>query len=117
MAGLLRLVSECSDRSTDQPTPRKRLLRGYERLLVAKRLRSLRDRVGQSREQDRECLRAPRLPASVRGAARQVREHHAPRACGRMGGKGMTEHKIGTHEEWQAARADLLAEEKELTRR
>jgi predicted dithiol-disulfide oxidoreductase (DUF899 family) len=29
----------------------------------------------------------------------------------------MTQHKIGTHEEWQAARGDLLAEEKELTRR
>src|SRR5213596_714601 len=29
----------------------------------------------------------------------------------------MTEHRIGTHEEWQAARDELLAEEKELTRR
>jgi predicted dithiol-disulfide oxidoreductase (DUF899 family) len=29
----------------------------------------------------------------------------------------MTENTIGTHEEWQAARAELLAEEKELTRR
>jgi predicted dithiol-disulfide oxidoreductase (DUF899 family) len=29
----------------------------------------------------------------------------------------MTQHKVGTHEEWQAARDALLAEEKELTRR
>ena len=29
----------------------------------------------------------------------------------------MPEHRIGTQEEWQAARDDLLAEEKELTRR
>jgi predicted dithiol-disulfide oxidoreductase (DUF899 family) len=29
----------------------------------------------------------------------------------------MTKHRIGTHEEWQAAREDLLKEEKELTRR
>jgi predicted dithiol-disulfide oxidoreductase (DUF899 family) len=29
----------------------------------------------------------------------------------------MTEHRIGTHEEWQAARDELLKEEKELTRR
>ena len=29
----------------------------------------------------------------------------------------MTEHKIGTQDEWQAARDELLAEEKELTRR
>jgi predicted dithiol-disulfide oxidoreductase (DUF899 family) len=29
----------------------------------------------------------------------------------------MTEHRTGTHEEWQAARGELLAEEKELTRR
>jgi predicted dithiol-disulfide oxidoreductase (DUF899 family) len=29
----------------------------------------------------------------------------------------MTEHRIGTHEEWQAAREELLKEEKELTRR
>jgi len=29
----------------------------------------------------------------------------------------MTNHKIGTQEEWQAARDELLAEEKELTRR
>ena len=29
----------------------------------------------------------------------------------------MTEHKIGTHEEWQAERDQLLREEKELTRR
>jgi predicted dithiol-disulfide oxidoreductase (DUF899 family) len=29
----------------------------------------------------------------------------------------MTEHRIGTSEEWQAARDELLAEEKELTRR
>src|ERR1039458_3892848 len=29
----------------------------------------------------------------------------------------MTEHRIGTHEEWQAERDELLQEEKELTRR
>src|SRR5687767_8977346 len=29
----------------------------------------------------------------------------------------MTNHKVGTSEEWQAARDELLAEEKELTRR
>jgi predicted dithiol-disulfide oxidoreductase (DUF899 family) len=29
----------------------------------------------------------------------------------------MTKHRIGTHEEWQAARDELLREEKELTRR
>src|SRR3954452_13441803 len=29
----------------------------------------------------------------------------------------MTQHKVGTQEEWQAARDELLAEEKELTRR
>jgi predicted dithiol-disulfide oxidoreductase (DUF899 family) len=29
----------------------------------------------------------------------------------------MTEHRVGTQEEWQAARAELLKEEKELTRR
>src|SRR3712207_3549617 len=34
-----------------------------------------------------------------------------------IGGKVMTQHKVGTQEEWQAARDELLAEEKELTRR
>src|SRR5947207_5194800 len=29
----------------------------------------------------------------------------------------MTNHKVGTREQWQAARDELLAEEKELTRR
>lgn len=29
----------------------------------------------------------------------------------------MAEHKVGTQEEWQAARDELLAKEKELTRR
>src|SRR6266850_5962736 len=29
----------------------------------------------------------------------------------------MTKHKVGTQEEWQAAREELIAEEKELTRR
>jgi predicted dithiol-disulfide oxidoreductase (DUF899 family) len=29
----------------------------------------------------------------------------------------MTNHKVGTQEEWQAARDELRAEEKELTRR
>jgi predicted dithiol-disulfide oxidoreductase (DUF899 family) len=29
----------------------------------------------------------------------------------------MTEHRIATHEEWRAARDQLLKEEKELTRR
>ena len=29
----------------------------------------------------------------------------------------MTEHRIGTQEEWQAERGELLKEEKELTRR
>src|SRR5437764_13402992 len=29
----------------------------------------------------------------------------------------MTNHKVGTREEWEAAREELLAEEKELTRR
>ena len=29
----------------------------------------------------------------------------------------MTEHRIGTQEEWQAARDELMKEEKELTRR
>jgi predicted dithiol-disulfide oxidoreductase (DUF899 family) len=29
----------------------------------------------------------------------------------------MTEHRIGTHEEWEAEREALLKEEKELTRR
>jgi predicted dithiol-disulfide oxidoreductase (DUF899 family) len=29
----------------------------------------------------------------------------------------VTQHRVGTHEEWQAARDELLAEEKELTRR
>ena len=29
----------------------------------------------------------------------------------------MTEHKVGTREEWLAARDELLAREKELTRR
>src|SRR5215204_566044 len=29
----------------------------------------------------------------------------------------MTNHKVGTQEQWQAAREELLAEEKELTRR
>jgi predicted dithiol-disulfide oxidoreductase (DUF899 family) len=29
----------------------------------------------------------------------------------------MTEHRVGTREEWQAARDDLLVREKELTRR
>src|SRR5439155_49035 len=33
------------------------------------------------------------------------------------GGKLMTEHRIGTQEEWQAERNELLKEEKELTRR
>jgi hypothetical protein len=34
-----------------------------------------------------------------------------------QGGKLMTEHRIGTQEEWQAERDELLKEEKELTRR
>jgi predicted dithiol-disulfide oxidoreductase (DUF899 family) len=34
-----------------------------------------------------------------------------------IGGKAMTQHKVGTQGEWQAARDELLAEEKELTRR
>jgi predicted dithiol-disulfide oxidoreductase (DUF899 family) len=34
-----------------------------------------------------------------------------------IGGKAVTQHRVGTHEEWQAARDELLAEEKELTRR
>src|SRR5215211_918834 len=34
-----------------------------------------------------------------------------------LGGKAMTQHKVGTQEEWQAARDELLVEEKELTRR
>src|SRR5215216_379368 len=34
-----------------------------------------------------------------------------------IGGKAMAQHKVGTQEEWQAARDELLAEEKELTRR
>jgi predicted dithiol-disulfide oxidoreductase (DUF899 family) len=38
-------------------------------------------------------------------------------AIARTGGTAMTEHKVGTHEEWKAARDELLAEEKELTRR
>jgi predicted dithiol-disulfide oxidoreductase (DUF899 family) len=29
----------------------------------------------------------------------------------------MTEHRIGTQQEWQTARGELLKEEKELTRR
>lgn len=29
----------------------------------------------------------------------------------------MTEHRVGTQQDWQAARGELLAEEKELTRR
>jgi len=33
------------------------------------------------------------------------------------GGDGMTEHRIGTREEWLAARNELLTHEKELTRR
>jgi predicted dithiol-disulfide oxidoreductase (DUF899 family) len=33
------------------------------------------------------------------------------------GGDAMTDHKIGTHEEWLAARNSLLEREKELTRR
>src|SRR6185295_4015274 len=35
----------------------------------------------------------------------------------RTGGPAMTEHKVGTQEEWQAERDKLLAAEKELTRR
>jgi predicted dithiol-disulfide oxidoreductase (DUF899 family) len=34
-----------------------------------------------------------------------------------IGGKAMTNHKVGTQEEWLAARNELLAREKELTRR
>jgi predicted dithiol-disulfide oxidoreductase (DUF899 family) len=34
-----------------------------------------------------------------------------------MEGDAMTEHRVGTQEEWQAARDELLREEKELTRR
>jgi predicted dithiol-disulfide oxidoreductase (DUF899 family) len=33
------------------------------------------------------------------------------------GGERMTEHKVGTREEWQAARDELLKKEKEVTRR
>jgi predicted dithiol-disulfide oxidoreductase (DUF899 family) len=33
-----------------------------------------------------------------------------------MGGKAMTQHRVGTQEEWQAVRDELIAEEKELTR-
>jgi predicted dithiol-disulfide oxidoreductase (DUF899 family) len=33
------------------------------------------------------------------------------------GGNTMTDHKVGTREEWLAARAELLEQEKELTRR
>jgi Bacterial protein of unknown function (DUF899) len=35
----------------------------------------------------------------------------------RTGGKATIQHKVGTQEEWQSARDELLAEEKELTRR
>jgi predicted dithiol-disulfide oxidoreductase (DUF899 family) len=34
-----------------------------------------------------------------------------------IGGNGMTQHNVGTQEEWRAARDGLLAEEKEITRR
>jgi predicted dithiol-disulfide oxidoreductase (DUF899 family) len=33
------------------------------------------------------------------------------------GGQAMTDHRVGTQDEWQAARDELLAAEKELTRR
>src|SRR5437870_12176039 len=33
-----------------------------------------------------------------------------------MGGNRMTDHKVGTREEWLAAREELLVREKELTR-
>jgi predicted dithiol-disulfide oxidoreductase (DUF899 family) len=39
------------------------------------------------------------------------------RAPAEIGGKAMAQDKVGTQEEWQAARDELLAEEKELTRR
>src|ERR671930_1670030 len=44
---------------------------------------------------------------------------HRARAASRptnTGGKPMTEHKVGTREEWLAARRELLAHEKEHTR-
>jgi predicted dithiol-disulfide oxidoreductase (DUF899 family) len=34
-----------------------------------------------------------------------------------IGGKAVAQHKVGTQEEWQAARDELLTEEKDLTRR
>src|SRR5947207_3470484 len=40
-----------------------------------------------------------------------------PSKLERGGGSPMTQHRIGTQEEWQAARDQLLAKEKELTRR
>jgi predicted dithiol-disulfide oxidoreductase (DUF899 family) len=46
---------------------------------------------------------------------RKPRDDQGSRA--EIGGKTVMQHKVGTQEEWQAARDELLAEEKELTRR
>jgi predicted dithiol-disulfide oxidoreductase (DUF899 family) len=45
--------------------------------------------------------------------ARRLNEH----CLGGKGDKKMTDHKVGTREEWLAARLELLDDEKELTRR
>jgi predicted dithiol-disulfide oxidoreductase (DUF899 family) len=43
-------------------------------------------------------------------------EEHRKGTRAETGGKAVTQHKVGTQEEWQAARDELLAEEKKLTR-
>src|SRR5438067_5911964 len=49
-------------------------------------------------------------------AHRRVRGARAASTPTNTGGKPMTEHKVGTREEWLAARRELLAREKEHTR-
>src|SRR5215217_5318787 len=65
----------------------------------------------------RESVRSPTTASShgVSFLPVAVSNQHEDRPD--IGGKAMAQHKVGTQEEWQAARDELLAEEKELTRR
>src|SRR5262249_29808388 len=60
------------------------------------------------------CRRAAAEPGR---AGRQARGIHRQSRPVRKEGIPMTNHKVATRQEWQAARGELLTQEKELTRR
>src|SRR6185312_5681766 len=78
------------------------------------------------RRGDGEHLELPRphgarAPGGVGGLAGGLPADAAVRLVAlarriRRGGRAMTEHRVGTREEWLAARKELLAREKEHTR-